>query len=514
MRITYRIHPAIGVARVGDSTDDFFIGPESPGAPALLAGLGKAGATNGHYKDSQQRIKRQGARFRIFEYATDDAGATAVREISAKDADIEWEVHLVNRKAAAPAFDADGRRNVGLAEADLVVDAGAQKISGINQAMKRLQGRFLDLEVPLGDLLTDDAGRLIVLGGFGHSTSVPADRTLVNFVNNDGWCDDVSDGPVRATIRLKGAAQTAPADSSWLIVAPPDFAPSIENVVTLYDVVYAMTAKFVDLSLRVTDATSVSFTKDVYPILRRVSRMRWVSEIAAEGHGEGGRGDFLATVKSLADNKSGQSRRNTIFGRLRSPTGDGGNMPKLPEDVSPDVVGQSLTEVQYARMKRWAEGTFEADWTGSEPVAVPFDHLREVEKPTALDRAALEACVGGPFFPGIEIGRIALEESMYDKTRPFRVNPSVEPGGLTARMAVPWQADFHDCGFERGSDWWPGQRPTQVTRGDRRVEWMPRDWTRDQLVDNWSRLGFVVEEEANGKVAYVERERRFGKLAT
>jgi hypothetical protein len=32
------------------------------------------------------------------------------------------------------------------------------------------------VDVPLGDLLTDDAGRLIVLGGFGKSQSVPAHR--------------------------------------------------------------------------------------------------------------------------------------------------------------------------------------------------------------------------------------------------------------------------------------------------------------------------------------------------
>jgi hypothetical protein len=34
------------------------------------------------------------------------------------------------------------------------------------------------------------------------------------------------------------------ADSAWVIVAPPDFAPPIENVITLYDVVYNVMAKF------------------------------------------------------------------------------------------------------------------------------------------------------------------------------------------------------------------------------------------------------------------------------
>ena len=33
MPIEYRIHPAIGVARVGDSLDGFFIGPETARHP-------------------------------------------------------------------------------------------------------------------------------------------------------------------------------------------------------------------------------------------------------------------------------------------------------------------------------------------------------------------------------------------------------------------------------------------------------------------------------------------------
>jgi hypothetical protein len=42
-----------------------------------------------------------------------------------------------------------------------------------------------------------------------------------------------------------------------------------ENVITMYDVVYAMTAKVADKSLKVTATSKVSFTKDIYPLLRR-----------------------------------------------------------------------------------------------------------------------------------------------------------------------------------------------------------------------------------------------------
>jgi L-Lysine epsilon oxidase N-terminal len=51
----------------------------------------------------------------------------------------------------------------------LIIDSGAQQIGGTDQGMLRLHGSFMGLDVPRGDLLTDGAGRLIVLGGFGHS---------------------------------------------------------------------------------------------------------------------------------------------------------------------------------------------------------------------------------------------------------------------------------------------------------------------------------------------------------
>src|SRR4029077_7805776 len=98
------------------SPDDFFVGPEAPGVrPSLARPGGPAGPTD-TYKDCDERIKRQGARFRVFEYSVNAAGATTgVREVTAADARIEWEVHLANRKAAAEAFPEAKRRNKGVA---------------------------------------------------------------------------------------------------------------------------------------------------------------------------------------------------------------------------------------------------------------------------------------------------------------------------------------------------------------------------------------------------------------
>jgi len=508
--VTYRIHPGIGIARIGDSPDDFFIGPEAPGVLPTPKKPGDASTLPAKYKDPEGRIKRQGARFRIYEYTTDDAGVVAkVRENTGAEAEIEWEVHLANRKAASPTLPQTHRRNQGIAdENDLIIDPGPHRVSGADRPMQALRGTFMKtVDVQLGDLLTDGAGRLIVLGGHGRSQSIPGSR-LRDFADNDGWCDDAADGPVRATLKLHGRAETIAADPAWVIVAPPDFAPALENVVTLYDAVYNMMARF-NPALGVGDMTTVSFSKDIYPILRRVSSLHWVSKVAAKRHGIGKDMHFISRLKELSSNKKAQAAaRQKVFAALRTPDGKGGgNMPKLPDLAVSRAPGAALTEVQYKRMERWAQGKFDADWRGSEPAPTPLDRLPESERPHALDRAALEACVGGPFFPGIEASRLMLDEKTYDANRPFRIKDSVPPGALTGPMAVPWQADFNDCSIEEGADWWPGQRPNEVRRGRaQHARWTPK-WNHRDMLKKWAQLGFVVARKVGSKLEYVEDER-------
>jgi hypothetical protein len=184
-------------------------------------------------------------------------------------------------------------------------------------------------------------------------------------------------------------------------------------------------------------------------------------------------------------------------------------MPKLPEDTNKNVRGAFVTVTQYKRMERWSQGRFDADWTDAEPTPVALDQLPDADKPKALDRAALEACVGGPFFAGIEVSGMMLDATTYDQKRPFRINTQLQPGTLTARMAIPWQADFRDCGEEGHADWWPGQRPTHVLRGQRTVadNWVPPRWTPEDMVNLWMQLGFIVEDKSSGKTRYVEDER-------
>src|SRR5262249_24470588 len=72
------IHPGIGIARLGDSPDGFFIGPEVR-FPCRVP--------PNWYKDASGALKRQAARFRI--YGLDDQNRV-VAELDSTNARITW----------------------------------------------------------------------------------------------------------------------------------------------------------------------------------------------------------------------------------------------------------------------------------------------------------------------------------------------------------------------------------------------------------------------------------------
>ena len=226
------------------------------------------------------RVKRQAARFRVFQYLQDASGALQlVGEVTADDARIEWRVDLVNRKAALdhnrdPSQPALPRNTDIVDRARLVIrNAQPVSISGRNQGAEEFNGAFLGEPVYLGELRTDGKGRLLVLGGRGRSNSVPPGADIKDFANNDRWHDDVSDGPVTAIVTLPGQEPVAVQHPAWVTVAPPDFAPLITSIVTLYDVAFQAGIDKGALA----PAARPSFRQHIKPLIERAADMRWVN---------------------------------------------------------------------------------------------------------------------------------------------------------------------------------------------------------------------------------------------
>ena len=90
-------------------------------------------------------------------------------------------------------------------------------------------------------------------------------------------------------------------------------------------------------------------------------------------------------------------------------------------------------------MEKWSQGEFHADWV-AEPTTCSFRRFPLDQQPHALTRAALEGCIGAPFFPGIEVTYVVAQAATYES--PFRIKHTLPPGFLTERMALPWQAIF------------------------------------------------------------------------
>ncbi len=153
------IHPAIGIARIGNS-NEYFIGPEIPHPTP---------PPPGGYRDASGKLKRQAALFRIYGY---DAHGQVVAELTSANAAIEWTVHVANKKGAWYDFDAaldrpeahdlkSARRNAFVQRADrdkLVIDPGPRSVSGPHEHSAPLDtGEFLGRKVNLGELKTDSA---------------------------------------------------------------------------------------------------------------------------------------------------------------------------------------------------------------------------------------------------------------------------------------------------------------------------------------------------------------------
>lgn len=603
-----KIHPGLGIARVGNSPDEFFIGPETPGQmPHPLHG----------FKDKHGRIKRQAARFRVYAY---NASGQAIGELTADNADVRWTVRLANKKASYRIF--LGRyweyqypevkkyahvhfggqppmrnQEIPVSEPEkraqlLDITPEPKTISGKNEhgAKYALNGTFGPLpytvasagdnqnallgsrsgfmnvpfidptqpgltkqfqetakkynwqpgvlqepvaesgqaDIYLGELRTDKHGRLLVLGGRGESRSLIPDND-VGFLNNDDyfgsndyWYDDVGDGLVSAEVTLQNGKRVEVKENSWVIVAPPKFAPANEPLTTLWD----QSEQVAQTKGEVPAQTEVSFTEDIYPILFRLNEYQWVNQFALQQHGSGMVFDPLSSGPNTANLfpkmhvKSGtagnaddnRSVRMHVFSRLRKPLavlqaehpelpldkliesewaeeqsgmarmpqmwGDGGDGLDPVGKVATDPTDQTnpgrgvpggtyvtwctLTERQYRAMELWAEGKFADDWPAGRDPLHPPKAVPTPKLPVQEQPRALDRASLLPCIGAPFFPGIEITYICEDTSlwaEPGRLQwRALQPGDVTRHMALPWQADFSECNHR----WWPVARPDDV----------------------------------------------------
>lgn len=511
------IHPAIGVARVGSSPDAFLLAPQVPFPPPRHAG-------SSH--DPQGRLKREAVQFRVYGY---DQDGRVVAELNADNAQVKWTVHVANAKAswfkfrhamdvASLADTVVERRNPAVtdpvARRRLLIAPEPRSIGGRDQmgaAYHFDTGTFKDLPVDLGELRTDECGRLRFLSGLGISRSPGGAQAYVDgqvdaFGNAEDWHDDIADGPVEAQVLFEG--REIPTEGAWVASAPPNYAPDLKSWRTLYEVLLDV---FIAAGW-IQPATSTSFTDDVYPALARLSALQWVNKASAAVFGHHAPFDFadpllierLARVHGGPEVDVHKPLRMSIFRVFREQEpypSDPAAWPWLYGDAfgsSPRKATEPFLQLaldkngqRLRHLRNWVDGKFEADW-GLKPPPSTIDGYPVEEQPAALDRAALDFCVADAFHPGIEFTWPMRHASIYSK--PFRIrratSPELDygphfdvnsalgangplhgqfPGSLTRWMLLPWQIDtggclagYDDHGVFDAPSFWPARVPNFV----------------------------------------------------
>jgi L-Lysine epsilon oxidase N-terminal len=153
-----------------------------------------------------------------------------------------------------------------------------------------------------------------VLGGRGATGAHPADKATTTFANNDGWHDDVSDGPVRATVAI--GDRTFEAEPGYVVVTPPNFAPGLFGVLTMDDV--AREAFY--SAGYCTPPVRPSFANDIWPAFDRLTGNQWVNHGVFLLHGRGSPLDARdpTVVTRLADaSDAARPFREAVFKLFR-----------------------------------------------------------------------------------------------------------------------------------------------------------------------------------------------------
>jgi hypothetical protein len=507
------IFPPIGISRLGNSSDPagYFVGPEIPYSSA---------PPTGGFKDAAGNIKRQAARFRAYAF---DAQGRVLGELNNRTGyTLNWSVTVANAKAAHYRFRGRYEPKTGLrnptVQGDLPIDqrtdliiTASQTVQGLKQTSPALMGDYVGgmaqpVKVYLGELRTDDEGRLEVLGGMGRSYS-PAHNTtpppvITSEFDSLDWIDDTSDGQVTVAVTYgaTGESMPAPNNPAWVICGPPKYSWGARAPSSLYDLiedVYERPKRAPNPANPYTVPDPV-FYEDIWHLFESTWTLSWLNDDARMGHGAKGKFNFLNKETKLSSNASNsQDDREQVFSYIRLPvvspgddknsqnykdrqqqangdympklSGDNGGMPNRGGSDDPNAYA-SLTQLQYDRLQKWQAGAFTTGTKTTPPTN--FDDIPIADQPKALTKAALDGTIGAALYPGIEVYWIAENSDVYNlaaqlnKTGPavplvppFRIDPTaVKPGDLTRGLSLPWQTDFASC----NTHWWPSNRPDNI----------------------------------------------------
>ena len=296
----YEIHPKLGVARLGNSPDEFYLAPDKIGGlPIMCDRWGNAKTeeqgtpvTTDQFKDSIGRVKRQAAKFKIFENIE---GEKVEINVSREDVvKIDWTVHLANKKPIWYTFsellgdlefgeeNSYKNQHVPLNNAKvkdhdkrqkLIIDPGPRSISSeqrgeiVEMSRYNKPDDYKHFSFPpvsaggsqidkLGDIRVDDDGNLVAMGGLGNVTG---SAQIDSFRGAGGYWDDIADGYVVATLHIKVGAsiETFEAAPAWLLVGSPKYAPELVNITNLHDTMF-------NTALRHLDANKAIYEKGLY----------------------------------------------------------------------------------------------------------------------------------------------------------------------------------------------------------------------------------------------------------
>jgi hypothetical protein len=464
MAITYKIHPAIGAARVGNSAE-YYLAPETPGGLPLDRTTGKPIYTGpgvppqNIFHDASGALKKQAARFKVYAYDSANPADSGTRvqvgttKVNGKTVTgIEWTVYLANKKTSwfqfmqltGSGMDGDAGYNqnnakdptinplrfsqaLGTSEApstindakrkQLVLDPGPRTVSGPNAPAQEFKVASKGLKpfdiTTLGRILTDADCNLIVLGGEGSSGTTDKPIAAEHYANNNGWFDDTSDGPVSGALVLQDGSKVAIDAPAWVLCGVPKYAPEVVNIVSMYDTMYDIFVREFGLNPALFkngkfDANyQPNQAAEIVPLLSRPNRYKYVAEIGSLGAGA------HAGLPSLTSQQFAASALPMI--RPAGQTNAGPRqMPRLAGNNPLSDAERSnfltLSATQFFILGQYANGKFSQSAAAAQGEGV------------ALDQASLENVVGGAFCPGIEITWICRNKTIY---RPLPAKPAM-----------------------------------------------------------------------------------------